>query len=161
MKKIISVFVLLALIIPGLLLAGKDFKQGSPHNCQMMKGEIFHMLELTDEQKEKIHEINLEFRKKTIPLQADLKLARIDLKEAFANKDSEQKVKNVAKKVADIKKQLFMLNIDKKLEIRGILTEKQLEKLDDWKPCIERMRGEDRHKRFNKRIWKREWKPKD
>lgn len=165
MKKSIALLLVIAMILPVMLMAQRpsrrpvrpgDFGEGM---------RMHEVLELTDEQQEKIHDIRIEYQKKNIPLWADLKMARVELREAFANNENDGKVKKAAEKVNEAKNKLYMSQIEQKLEVRNILTEEQLEKIGDRWPMF----GFDHHKKFparhddcdrgmmNKKGMRRDW----
>jgi Spy/CpxP family protein refolding chaperone len=141
MRKSIVIFLVITMILPGIMLAGERMGEQCYHEGWHEYGKIIDMLELTDQQKEQIQEIRQEYRKKIIPLHADLKLARIDLRESFSDNRGEKQVKDAAEKVSEIRNKIYMLKIDERLDIRGTLTEEQLDKVSD-------LRTMWRHKRM-------------
>ncbi|HMA61169.1 MAG TPA: periplasmic heavy metal sensor [bacterium] len=144
MKKSIALLLVVAMILPGMLMAERSYKRPG-HQGTFMEGKRMHeLLDLTDEQLEKIHDIRIEFQKKNIPLWADLKMARVELREAFADKESDNQVKKAAEKVTASKNKLYMSQIDQKLEVRNVLTDEQLEKIGDRWPMF----GLDHHRKF-------------
>lgn len=98
-------------------------------------------LELTDIQKEQLRAMNTEFAKKRIPLAASLKVARIELEEAIQKDEAKKDIDLKVKKVNDLRSQLYILNIDERLEFRKILTPEQKAKLKDLPETIPFGRG--------------------
>jgi len=84
---------------------------------------------LTDVQKDQLRVMNTEFTKKRILITADLKIARIELEEALQKDEAKKDIDLKVKKVNDLRSQLFVLNIDERLEFRKILTPEQKTKL--------------------------------
>ena len=75
----------------------------------------------------------VKYQRLNIPLQADLKLARLDLKEALDNLD-QKKIDESVKKINDIKAKLFKNKIDQRVEFLKTLTDEQRKILKE-KPC--------------------------
>jgi len=105
---------------------GKDnhYKHGF-HN------PIMSELELTDEQEEAIQKIHFNYKKKMISTRSDLKVARMDLREAFHGNKSKNEIQKAADKVKEEQNELFDVRIEKKLKVRQELTNEQKDKLED------------------------------
>src|SRR6056297_1138154 len=102
MKRVLLIILAIGVLFSSLLGADSNRKgKGCQSTCKAY-GHRYHMLDLNDEQKQDMHDIRLKYKKQIIPMQSDLKLARLDLKEAFSEKDADKKVKNAAEKVADL-----------------------------------------------------------
>lgn len=152
MKKTMAIMLVMSFIFSGILLAGKGPGKGVCKEDWEDYGKVYHMLDLTDEQKDQMQDIHLNYKKKMIPMHADLKLARLELREAFSENNNEKDVKNAAEKVSEARNKLFMLRIDKKLEMRGILTDEQQEKMQAMRPMMKsRMMKHRMHKECNRK----------
>lgn len=89
-------------------------------------------LKLTDEQKSSVEKLRLKYRRECIPIEANLKLARLDLKEALQNLD-QKKIDEAVKKINDYRGQLFQKRINEKVEFLKLLTPEQKKMLDEKK----------------------------
>ncbi|HQC61700.1 MAG: Spy/CpxP family protein refolding chaperone [Candidatus Neomarinimicrobiota bacterium] len=136
---------LILLTVPALILAQPEVK-GKAEPCQQaLKGShemhcqgqyktpLADLLKLTDQQKVDHKKIMVKYQRLNIPLQADLKLARLDLKEALDNLD-QKKIDESVKKINDIKAKLFKNKIDQRVEFLKTLTDEQRKILKE-KPC--------------------------
>ena len=122
MKKITTAIILLA--IPALVFAGPRRMM----NNQPMPGkrmDMYEQLNLTVEQQEKVHDLRIAHQKAMVPLQADLKLAHLDLEELIRDDDTSKKLDAAVKKVNDLKANQFEERIKHRLEIGKILTNEQ------------------------------------
>lgn len=123
MRKSLTIL-LAVLVIPGMMLAG-------PQKVLKKKVRIMHQpkleerLKLSDEQKEQRRKIKIDYQKKRIPLQASLKLARIDLKELMRDDAPQTKIYKSVDKVHGINGKLFKLRIQQRMEMRKVLTTEQ------------------------------------
>lgn len=90
-------------------------------------------LKLTDEQKSNVEKLRLKYRRERIPIQANLKLAQLDLQEAIKALD-QKKVDEAVKKINDYRGQLFQKRINEKVEFLKLLTPEQKKMLDEKKP---------------------------
>jgi len=134
MKKTLSLILVVVFIFSGALMAGNGYRDKDCREDWKGPGMIYKMLDLTDEQQSQIHDIHIKYQKQSIPLRADLQLARLDLRETFSENDNDKEIKNAAEKVANIKQKLYLMKIEEKLEMRNVLTEEQLEKWQDRAP---------------------------
>lgn len=122
MKKMTLAIILLA--IPALVLAGPRKKM--KHQPMMEKRmETCEQLNLTDEQQEKMHDLRVAHQKVMIPVQADLKLAHLELEELIRNGDTSKKLDAAIKKVNDLKANQFEKQIKHRLEVGKVLTNEQ------------------------------------
>ena len=89
----------------------------------MMK---MQMLELTNEQREKIENSKYELEKKTIQLRADIQLKHLDLqKEMKAENPDRNKLMKLTKDISDIELKTKQLMLDHKLKVHSLLTPEQ------------------------------------
>jgi Spy/CpxP family protein refolding chaperone len=91
---------------------------------------IIENLDLTSEQIKKMKDANVDARKKTIPLNADLKLARLELREMIHNGAAEAQIDAKIDQVASIRSDIQKIRVRVQLGFRNMLTDEQKEKLD-------------------------------
>jgi len=89
MKKMTTAIILLA--IPVLVLAGPRKKMKN-HPMPEKRMDMCEQLNLTDEQQEKMHDLKVAHQKEMVPLQADLKLAHLELEELIRDGDISKKM---------------------------------------------------------------------
>jgi Spy/CpxP family protein refolding chaperone len=101
---------------------------------QRDRDRIHQKLDLTDQQREELKALHFNTARGQIKMRADLKIARLELKEILTRaepnrKEVDQKLDQIAKIQTDLRKS----QIDRKLAIREILDEEQLAKLRELK----------------------------
>lgn len=129
--KVVSLM-LIAVMVPGLMMANPQEKVMEREFRRAMPLRIEERLNLTDAQKEQMHKIRLDYQKKRIPLEADLKLARIELEELIRQGESGKKIDEAVGKVNELRGKLFSLRVNERLDMSKLLTEEQKEKLKDY-----------------------------
>jgi len=72
-----------------------------------------------------MHDLKVAHQKEMVPLQADLKLAHLDLDELIRDGDTSKKLDAAIKKVNDLKASQFEKQIKHRLEVGKILTDEQ------------------------------------
>ena len=88
------------------------------------------VINLSEEQKNRIEGILKDDRNKQIDLQAELKKAQIAFREAITDKNqSENSAKSAFNKAADAEKRIREIQVDNQLAIRNVLTDEQWEKI--------------------------------
>jgi Spy/CpxP family protein refolding chaperone len=92
-----------------------------------MHGMMVEKLKLTDQQQEKFQDLMIQHQKDMIPKQADLRLAKIGLKEIMMKSDiDENAALDQMDKISAIKAQISKLRLQHLLAARKILTADQL-----------------------------------
>ena len=92
-----------------------------------MHGKMIEKLKLTDQQQEKLQDLMIQHQKDIVPKQADLKLAKIGLKEIMMKSDINEKAAlDQMDKISAIKAQIAKLKLQHLLAARKILTADQL-----------------------------------
>ena len=87
-------------------------------------------LNLTEEQKSQLEELKKEYRKEVIKIEADLKIAKIELKDLLSEKDADETaVLAKADEVSRLQNKLMKYRISHQLKTRKIYTEEQWKKL--------------------------------
>lgn len=122
MKKITTAIILLA--IPALVLAGPR-RMMKNHPMPGKRMDMCEQLNLTEGQQDKMHDLKVAHQKQLVPLQADLKLAHLDLEELIRDGDTSKKLDVAIKKVNDLKANQFEKQIKHRLEVGKILTDEQ------------------------------------
>jgi len=123
MKQLIVALLILSLPVlifaqpKGMMPPGGKGMERSMEFCQK--------LNLSDAQEEQLHQLRLDHQKKVIPLQADLKLAQLELDELINTGADVKKIEAAIKKVNDVKSQLFELRVKHRLTFRNVLTDEQ------------------------------------
>ncbi len=120
---------------------GKDKKSCSKHKGGHGKGKggfmghIGEALDLSPDQLEKASALKIDYKKKTIRLKADIKIAEIELKELLgAPKTNMDKVKAKVRAIETLKSNLRIYRLEMKEDFKKILTGKQLKKFNELKP---------------------------
>jgi Spy/CpxP family protein refolding chaperone len=84
---------------------------------------------LTDDQIEKMKEIQYNFTKTGIGLKADLKEARLELRHQMAQENTDKKeIAKLVDRVAEVEKMVLKHEVDRKLAVKEILTPEQFQK---------------------------------
>ena len=104
------------------ILKGMDVGKG---------GERFHeLLNLTEEQKEKLGELDREARKDHIRMHAEIEVLQIDLEELIeADSPDMKEIEKVVDKIAAIKGEIMKAGVKSLLEKKKVLTKEQWLKL--------------------------------
>lgn len=120
-----SLTLLLLFVIPAFLIASPPQKMIKKRMVHSGKAGACEALKLTDEQQAKMHDLKIGFQKRMIPVESQLKLARIELEELIREDVSGRKLDAAVEKVNELRSQLFKLRIDQRLEVRKLLTDEQ------------------------------------
>jgi Spy/CpxP family protein refolding chaperone len=133
MKKSLFVVVALLLGMGGMALAQQESapapKQGQGVQKRIMphRGGVAEKLKLTDDQKAQMRKVNADIEKKLIPIESKIRLARIDMRELMgAEKPDRSAIEKKMKEVSDLEYQVKIINLDRMLTVKGILTPEQL-----------------------------------
>lgn len=122
MKKLTTLIVMFA--IPALVLGGPRKMMGEKPASGMHKGTCAE-LNLTAEQQQKIDALRLAHQKEMIPLQADIRLAQLELEELVRAGDTSKKLDAAIKKVNDLKSKQYEKRVKHRIEIANVLTDEQ------------------------------------
>lgn len=127
---------------PGPRALHKDWGPGPDGGMDMMGGcNILNCetLELTDDQKAEIKEINFTHRNKMIDLKASLEKAQLNLHhEMRADSPDKARLLAAAKEVNTIRGQMTEARINHRFALRDVLTADQLKK---WQECCGKRGG--------------------
>lgn len=137
MKK--TVYLTIALMI--LAVSVVSAQQPRMQQRFQQKERPIEQLNLTDEQKEQIGELRTEWQKEQIQLNADLRVARLDLKNLFADPEaSDSQIRSMMESVSDQQINLRLKQRSHRMAVRNILTPDQQKIWDDLREN-RRLRG--------------------
>ncbi len=146
---IVAVALIAGLVISSQALAFRG--GGRPH-----KGFAFlalsEKLGLSDEQKSEIESIKLKAEKAAIPREAELKSARLDLRELLkADKVDRAAVRRKLEEISKLRVELKMIRINSMLDAKAVLTPEQLKKLKEIRKEAAERRIKLMRERFRER----------
>lgn len=119
MKTLINILVSIMILVP-------IASQAQP--CHILK--MADELELTEEQIEKLSESKIENKKAMIQLRADIKIAKLELREVMMNAKIDRKAAlKKGDNISALKAQKMKKHLTEKLDRMNILTEEQRAKL--------------------------------
>lgn len=151
MKRILSALLLTVVFaVPAFAkMPDKEMKDHQKCECHewMAKGHMHKRgdmlgmlikhadkLGLSGDQVAKLKDIHRGMEKKKIRFEADMKLARLDLKEIMEVKDFDLEKANAAvQKMSDMKRDQHLEMLKSIKEVRGILTDEQFKKIKEMK----------------------------
>lgn len=164
----------LTIIIFGVcLIFCASLSNAQPRHRQAQQGEmkqrgarLMEGLDLSNEQKEQIHQLRMDNKKKSIETNAKLKIARIELHELVAGDEPDQKkVDAKISMLGKLQSERMAQQINTTLAIKKVLTPEQREKAKELRHFQgeKRKRGDARMKknrqgRFGKRQGMREFR---
>ena len=100
-------------------------RQGNQQGTAMRGAGIAQALDLTDEQIATHERVRIETQKKMIPLKADLKLARLDMRELMRNGASQDAINAKIDQIGKIETQMEKLRASQHIKFRDTLTDEQ------------------------------------
>ena len=120
-------FLVLTVVVLGILVL--VFSLAYAEHPRRDRGEKAEELGLTDEQMEDMREIRYNFEKTQIGLRAELKTSRLELRHLMMQeKPSQGEISKLVDRIADTQKRLLKQRVDKKLQMKEILTPEQFKK---------------------------------
>ncbi|HCL00140.1 MAG TPA: hypothetical protein DHW42_08575 [Candidatus Marinimicrobia bacterium] len=134
MKRLTTAIILLA--IPALVIAGPK-QVIKKHMMTGKRMEMAGKLDLNEEQKEQMHQLRVNKQKAVVPLQADLKLAQLELEELIRNDDTSKKIDIAIKKINNLKGNLFEIQVKHRIAVKNVLTREQQEMIKHRKPGMQ------------------------
>jgi len=140
MRKILGILIVLSFIAGPALAQWEPF-EGPP--CKMKK--LAEHLGLSEEQLTQIKQLRMESTKQSIQLKAKLDVAELELRAMMEEpKPNRGKIENKVKEIGALRTQLHLLQIDRNLKMREILTPEQLDKLEELKEKIKHRKKEEK-----------------
>ena len=132
MKRFLVVLMVMGLSTAVLGFGGKKHGRMNGKKGCFDKIEKFEELKLTTEQKEKIEDLRLEFKKEMVDIDAKLERLRIEKREASKdNKFSE--IKDLNEKLSEIRVEKMNRGVDLKEKIYTQLTDEQKKTMKELK----------------------------
>ena len=116
------------LLVPVLALAQPRPEMGPPHGPPM---ERLEELKLTDAQRTKIESLRDAERRKTIPLEADVRIAEMDLEDAIEQGGDPSAA---VARIADLCGRMLAARVATRIAVRAALTPEQRVKLKSLRP---------------------------
>lgn len=108
----------------------KFFMPGWRHMEVFEDTDLIGMLDLTDDQAERIQQINFAFRENHIKLKADVETAQLALDRALSKTPMDRDgARKAAKRLADVQGKMFLQAINYKLDLVEVLTAAQQRQL--------------------------------
>jgi Spy/CpxP family protein refolding chaperone len=130
----------------GNMMIEKRIEMGGPDIMMMGQGRgmgrgqwwendlIVKEIGLTDEQSKRIDALATAHRKEMIKLEADLKIAKMELDDLFENMENESVIRKKAQEVSKLKEKIYTSRIDHRLAMHKVLTAEQQKKMKTLKP---------------------------
>lgn len=125
-------------------------EEGPGHGMKMMEE-----LELTKEQRAKMREMTVTFRKELIPLTAQARVMRIELQELIRSDAGRGDIDKKIDQIGDLRTQIQKRSVGYRLSMRQLLTPDQREKWDSRPPMKGKMMRPDMRKMIRERIERR------
>uniref|UniRef100_A0A7C3J6T2 Periplasmic heavy metal sensor n=1 Tax=candidate division WOR-3 bacterium TaxID=2052148 RepID=A0A7C3J6T2_UNCW3 len=130
MKKFLTITTLTLLV---LLLFVPSYSQGmkiKTKNCEVIKSKVFadnnfEMLNLTDDQKDKIDDLQAQQHKSMIEYRYKLSLKHFELAELMRKSPDEKKALKLVEEINNIKLDIEKSRISNHFKIRAILNDEQ------------------------------------
>jgi len=116
---------------------GGGFWMGGPEMMLLRGGEgpLAQKLNLSSDQKKKLHDIGDRMERQAIRRRSDIELAMLDLRNLFREDNPDQaRVDRQIDQIATLRAEQAKGAIGARLEARQVLTRDQKEKLRDWMP---------------------------
>jgi len=111
------------------------------HDCHQMPGMgrgqwwenpmVVKELGLSEAQSKQIDDLSLKHRKDIVKLEADIKIAEMDLWNLIGDNGSEADIRKKAKELSQLREKIQEMRIDHMLSLRKILTSEQQKKLKE------------------------------
>lgn len=121
---VVSVIVIFMLMAAGFVF-GQDARRGN------IKPSFYGLMDLTEDQQDKIRELTLQLKKEILPLRSEIQKYRSELRlELTAEKFDEARVKNLVEQISDLSKQIQLKRTMHQRAIRNLLTPDQQQKYD-------------------------------
>jgi Spy/CpxP family protein refolding chaperone len=133
MKRQIAAIMILAVAVGSFAWAQPDppFPRGGGMGWKWgsERGDMAERLDLTAEQQQKLRSLRSEFQRTLVRVQADLRLARIDMRDLMeAEKPDKASIAKKMKEISDTEYRQKSAWLDHYFSVRGLLTPDQLEK---------------------------------
>ncbi|MEA3499898.1 MAG: periplasmic heavy metal sensor [Candidatus Marinimicrobia bacterium] len=131
MKKLITIA--LALMLVTSVFAQPRMGQNQSRMDQDRPMMRQNMLDLSDAQMNQLQELKSEHQKDMIPLRADLKVKRIELKELIADGKSKKSIDAKQNSIIKVQSKIADLRIDHLIKVRETVGEENFKKMGAMK----------------------------
>ena len=132
MKKILSVS-LVAVLVLGLSVFVLAHGQGNRDYNGYDQDEYYNHLNLSEQQIHDLEELEEEYYDQVDDLRDEIWDKRDDLRELYFDKDSkEEEIVNLHNEINKLRQNLFEINQDYRLELRKMLSSRQLEEMNEY-----------------------------
>lgn len=123
--------ILIPICISLLFFSSVLSARGQQNKAMAPGNRMQAMLELTDEQADKIETIHLKASKSTIPIMSQMKVKQAELDQLMlADKPNRNTIIKKVQELEALKSELKVMNTLKRLDVRDLLTEEQRVKFD-------------------------------
>jgi Spy/CpxP family protein refolding chaperone len=130
MKKLITIT--MVLMLAGFMFAQPRMGQNRPQMAQNENAQFgrgYSNLDLTDQQESQLQELRGEHNKAMIPLRADLKVKRIELKELIADGKSKKSIDAKQNSILEVQSKMANMRTDHLIKVRNIVGEDNFKKM--------------------------------
>ncbi len=130
MKKLITIT--MVLMLAGFMFAQPRMGQNRPQMAQNENAQFgrgYSNLDLTDQQTSQLQELRNEHNKAMIPLRADLKVKRIELKELIADGKSKKSIDAKQNSILKVQSKMANIKTDHLIKVRNIVGEDNFKKM--------------------------------
>jgi Spy/CpxP family protein refolding chaperone len=110
---------------------GKGMGRAHGMGMGIMADEDFP--ELTNEQRDQMADLKIAHQKAMIPVRADLKMLRIEMKELMRDEASQSKMNRKIEEIGALKTEIKKMQLDHRLKMKDVFTDDQIEYLKNHK----------------------------
>jgi len=147
-KSSIAILIAIMIMIPAMILANGNQR---PIQRQMRRQivrqapQLQDRLQLTEQQRERMHGLRVQYQKNRIPLRSDLQLAEIELEELIRTEAGDRSIASQIDKINKLRGDLYGLRVRERVARSKMLTPQQRQTLREFGPG-RRMRRDLRHR---------------
>ena len=127
MKKLITI--MMVLMLTGFMFAQPRMGQNQLSMNQNRPMTTQNILDLTDSQMSQLQELRTEYQKDMIPLRADVRVKRIEVKELIANGKSKKSIDAKENLILKTQSKMADLRINHQIAVRKIVGEENYKKM--------------------------------
>lgn len=120
--------------MPGMMGEGRGMDRGMGRGQWWDDPVVAKEIGLTDEQSKKIDAMSTAHRKEMIRLEADLKIAKMELNDLFDNMEKETLIRKKVQEVSKLKEKIYTARIEHRLSTHKVLTAEQQKKMKSLRP---------------------------
>jgi len=141
---LITVLSIFVLSLSTVYAQGQGRGSGRGHGMGMgiMADDDFP--ELTTEQRDQMADLKTAHQKAMIPVRADLKMLKIEMRELMRDDASQSKMNKKIDEIGALKTEIRKMQLDHRLKMKDVFTEEQIEYLESHRGMMKR----GMHKKF-------------